>query len=93
MLALTENAITAIRDLTTQPQFPEETGLRIAPEENEPTTLALSVTDGPQQGDKVIESEGARVFLEPNAAMMLDDMSLDADIDDEGVAFHIAEQR
>src|SRR5262245_46830981 len=92
VLSLTENAVVAIRDLTSQPQFPDETGLRIAPEENEPTTLALSVTDGPRQGDQVIATEGARVCLEPTAAMMLEDMALDADVDDEGVAFHIAEQ-
>lgn len=92
MLLLTNDAVAAIRDLTSQPQFPEETGLRIAPEPNEPTTLALSVTDGPQQGDQVIETEGAKVFLEPTVAVMLDSMALDAAISDDGVEFRISEQ-
>jgi iron-sulfur cluster assembly protein len=92
VLLLTDSAVAAIRDLTSQPQFPDETGLRIAPEEDEPTTLALSVTDGPRQGDQVIETEGAKVFLEPTAAVMLDSMALDADVSEEGVEFRIGEQ-
>lgn len=92
MLLLTENAVAAIRELTTQPQFADDMGLRIAPEREEPSTLALSVTDGPQEGDQVIETEGARLYLEPSAAVLLDHMSLDADVNEEGVEFHIAEQ-
>jgi iron-sulfur cluster assembly protein len=92
VLLLTDNAVAAIRELTAQPQFPDDMGLRIAPEREEPATLALSVTDAPHEGDQVIETEGARLFLEPSAAVMLEHMSLDADVNEEGVEFHIAEQ-
>jgi iron-sulfur cluster assembly protein len=44
-------------------------------------------------GDQVIETSGARVFLEPGAAVALDDKSLDAQVDDQGtVAFTLADQ-
>jgi Fe-S cluster assembly iron-binding protein IscA len=53
----------------------------------------VTLADSPVAGDQVIESEGARVFLEPGAAVALDDKSLDAQVDEEGtVAFTLAEQ-
>jgi len=53
----------------------------------------VTLAETPVDGDQVIETEGARVFLEPGAAVALDDKSLDAQVDDEGtVAFTLAEQ-
>lgn len=91
MLTLTGPAIEAIRTLTTQPGLPASTGLRIAPEDGE-AGLALSLSEGPQTGDEVIEAEGVRVFLETEAAYMLDDKALDAEVDDEGVMFRLGMQ-
>jgi iron-sulfur cluster assembly protein len=92
VLTLTGQAVDAIRSLTTQPGLPAETGLRIAPQGGDGGSLALSISDGPQPGDEVIEEEGVRVFVHSDAAVMLDDKALDAQVDDEGVAFRLGTQ-
>jgi Fe-S cluster assembly iron-binding protein IscA len=48
-------------------------------------TLALSL-EGQQPGDAVIEDGGARVFVEQNAADIVSDSELDAELDDQGHA-------
>jgi len=93
MLTLTDNAVTAIRSLTSRPELPADAGLRIMAGENQQSTLQLTLAPNPMAGDEVVESEGARVFMEPGAAQVLDGKSLDAQVDDDGgVAFTIAEQ-
>ncbi len=93
MLTLTGPALVAIRTLTNQPGLPEDTGLRIAPEDDADSgSLALSLSSGPEAGDEIIETEGVRVFLQTDAAVMLDDKALDAQVDDEGVMFRLGMQ-
>jgi len=93
MLTLTDGAVTAIRNLTAQPELPDETGLRIMSQDQGGPAFQVTLAETPADGDQVIETEGARVFLEPGAAVALDDKSLDAQVDDEGtVAFTLAEQ-
>jgi iron-sulfur cluster assembly protein len=93
MLTLTDSAVTAIRNLTSQPELPDETGLRIMSQQQGGPAFQVTLAESPVDGDQVIETEGARVFLEPVAAEALDDKSLDAQVDDEGtVAFTLAEQ-
>jgi iron-sulfur cluster assembly protein len=94
MLTLTNDAASAIRNLTTQPELPDETGLRIAasPAEAGPP-LAISLSAGPQPGDQLVESDGARVYLDSDAAAALDDKALDADVSDQGeVRFQVTDQ-
>ncbi|GAA3412937.1 hypothetical protein GCM10018952_27630 [Streptosporangium vulgare] len=56
-------------------------------------SLVLSIAEHPESADRVVESEGARIFLDPQVVDMLDDKSLDADIDEGGgVAFLVTEQ-
>ena len=93
MLTLTNHAVAAIRNLTTQPGRPEETGLRIAPEDGGAGGLALSLADGPQAGDQVIEEADVHVFVQPEASAVLDDKALDAQINDDGeVSFTLQDQ-
>jgi Fe-S cluster assembly iron-binding protein IscA len=93
MLTLTDSAVTAIRTLTSQPELPVDTGLRIMAEDAEAPSFQVALAENPIAGDQVIEADGARVFLEANAAAALDDKSLDAQVDDEGtVAFTVAQQ-
>ncbi len=92
MLTLTGPAVQAIRTLTTQPGLGLETGLRIAPEGADQDSLTLSVSDGPQAGDEVIEAEGVRVFVQSDAAAILDDKALDAEVDEQGVTFRLGIQ-
>lgn len=93
MLALTGQAVEAIRTLTTQPGTPESTGLRIAPQAGDASSLGLTLAQQPHQGDEVIESGGVRVFVEEQAAVLLDDKALDAIVGDAGeVSFTLARQ-
>ncbi|GAB3138915.1 hypothetical protein GCM10027290_07140 [Micromonospora sonneratiae] len=92
MLTLTENAVLVIRDLTAQQAVPEEAGLRIA---TDPTagSLTLALAEQPALGDQVVANSGARIFLDADAAQLLDDKALDATVDAQGaVQFGIAEQ-
>jgi Fe-S cluster assembly iron-binding protein IscA len=92
MLTMTDNAVAAIRSLTGQPEVPDGAGLRIA---TDPTagSLQLSLAPAPQEGDQVVDSSGARLFLDNDAAALLDDKALDASVDEQGtVQFALAEQ-
>lgn len=44
----------------------------------------LSVVDGPLPEDAVVEKSGARVFLDADAAQVLDNRVLDAQVDGQG---------
>jgi len=93
MLTLTDSAASAIRDLTSQPDLPDETGLRIMKQGEGATSFQLALTEGPEAGDQVVEAAGARVFVEAGAAEVLDDKALDAQLNDQGdLAFRISDQ-
>jgi Fe-S cluster assembly iron-binding protein IscA len=93
MLTVTDNAVAAIRSLTGQPEVPDGAGLRIAADPSA-GALQLTVAPEPQQGDQVVDSAGARLFLDNDAALLLDDKALDATMDDQGaVQFALAEQQ
>jgi Fe-S cluster assembly iron-binding protein IscA len=92
VLTLTDQAVAAIRNLTTRPGLPAETGLRIAPQDGG-ADLALSLADGPQDGDQVIEEADVQVFVQPDAAAALDDKALDAQVNEDGqVSFLLQRQ-
>jgi Fe-S cluster assembly iron-binding protein IscA len=91
VLTLTESAATEIRQLIEDPELPAGAGLRIA---NDPASggMSLAVAMTPAAEDRVVEEAGARVFLEPGAAALLDDKALDAGTDSAGqVQFRIAD--
>jgi Fe-S cluster assembly iron-binding protein IscA len=90
VLTLTDHAVAAIRDLTTRPGLPAEAGLRIAPEDSGAGGLTLSLSDGPQAGDQVIEEADVHVFVQSDAAAVLDDKALDAQVNEDGeVSFQL----
>jgi Fe-S cluster assembly iron-binding protein IscA len=84
MLVLTENATSVIRRIIDRPDVADGGGLRIATAAEGPDRLTVSAVDNPAADDVVIEDQGARVFLESDAAEMLDDKLLDVEVDDEG---------
>ncbi|MDF2712290.1 MAG: Fe-S cluster assembly protein HesB [Nonomuraea muscovyensis] len=93
MLTLTANAAQAIRDLTASAPEPSQSGIRIAAQGEGADSLTLSLTSRPEPADEVVEAEGARVYLDPVAATVLDDKSLDAGADDQGtVSFLVTDQ-
>jgi len=81
MLMLTENATRAIGAIVDKPELPEGAGIRIA---SAPEGLSVAPAIAPEAADHVVEDESARVFLEPDAAVLLEDKVLDAQVDDSG---------
>jgi Fe-S cluster assembly iron-binding protein IscA len=93
MLTLTENATDVVKTITQQTTESESAGLRISQQEADPNSLGLQPVESPQPGDQVLEAGGARVFLDPTAAIALDNEVLDAQVDDSGtVQFGISNQ-
>jgi iron-sulfur cluster assembly protein len=92
VLDLTPNATNVIKDLTTHPDIPRGSGLRIAPAPDGSGELQLSLQAEPVPGDHVIDNEGARVFLEPATANLLADQTLDAQVSDGGAGFYLTAQ-
>lgn len=95
MLTLTPKAADVIHDLTSRPSMPASTGLRISPNTDEAggPALAVYLAEGPSPQDQVVETEEAKVFLEPQVAGQLDDKVLDAQVDERGgIAFSVMPQ-
>jgi iron-sulfur cluster assembly protein len=88
VLALTEQAKQVIKNIVEE--VGPEGGLRIraAGEENGDTALEFDLAPAPGEGDKVIEADGAKVFLDPAAAEVLADKTLD--VHEHGDHFHFS---
>jgi iron-sulfur cluster assembly protein len=89
MLVLTEAAAEVVKAITSTPDAPGGSGLRIASSAAaaaDPGALQVTAAPGPGVNDQVIEAAGAHVYLEPQAAAYLDDKVLDAEVDPEGKA-------
>ena len=87
MLVLTESAAVVVKALTVTPDAPESAGLRIASSaanSPNPGGLQVSAAPGPDANDQILEADGAHVYLEPQAAVFLEDKVLDAEVDAEG---------
>jgi iron-sulfur cluster assembly protein len=92
MLTLTENASTIVQAIAAQSEG-EEAGLRITAQPDEETSFAVATSDGPEPGDQIVEQAGAKVYLESQAAEVLDDKILDAGVDEAGnVQFALGQQ-
>ncbi|HYY63754.1 MAG TPA: iron-sulfur cluster biosynthesis family protein [Gaiellaceae bacterium] len=94
LLALTDSAVQAVKDIVASSNELSETGgLRLVAErEGVEANLQLSIVPLPAEDDEVIEEQGARVFLEPEAASLLDDKILDASVEQNQIAFAISDQ-
>jgi iron-sulfur cluster assembly protein len=93
MLALTDNATSVIRALADRPELPDDSGVRIASGQDSAGALTITTVGSPETGDQVLDDGGARIFLEPSAAQMLDDKVLDATVNEDGrVQFLLASQ-
>ncbi|MFB9909478.1 hypothetical protein [Allokutzneria oryzae] len=96
MLVFTPTAIEVVRTITSAEGVPDGAGLRIAAatDDQQPGALQMSIAPGPEEDDQVLAGEGAHVFLDPLAAVYLDDKILDAEVTDGGqVAFALGEQQ
>lgn len=90
MLALTENVTEIVKTLTQE--VPEFSALRIAVEPDG-QSLSVSPADQAAPGDQVLEQDGATVYVEETASVMLADKVLDGGVDDEGnIEFALGQQ-
>lgn len=94
MLTLTDSAKEMVRDMVSAESAPEGSGLRIAAAHDEEggPALSLELATEPAEGDQVLDDEGTRVFLEPEAASMLDDKVLNAQRHDDHYHFTLEDQ-
>jgi iron-sulfur cluster assembly protein len=90
MLTLSPSAVEAVDALLEGPEVPDEAGLRIAATEDSPEpALSVQIAPEPAPEDQVIEEGGARVFVDPTAAPLLDDAQLEAEAQGDQIAFGI----
>jgi Fe-S cluster assembly iron-binding protein IscA len=85
MLTLTPSAVEAVDALLHSPEVPDDAGLRIGTAGE--SQLTVEIVPEPAPGDQVIDEGGARVFVDPEAAPMLDDVQLEAKTDGDQIAF------
>ena len=81
MLTVTDAEVEAIREiLASEPDLPAEAGLRIAAHQHgDHFHLGIDLVDGPEDGDAVFETDGARVFVEDVLLDELDGVALHAE--------------
>jgi len=96
MLTITPQAEEAIRGLLSSETIPEGAVLRIAPQPQDGAQpgagLAVTVVESAPPEDQIVEGDEVAVAVEPNAAEVLADKELDADVTGEQIAFSIGEQ-
>lgn len=96
MLAVSEEAASAIGSILAAQDLPDEAGLRVSTGEIESdggpqTALRLEIAPAPAAGDQVVE-EGP-VFVESDAAELLDDKVLDAEVRGDQIQFSVKAQK
>jgi iron-sulfur cluster assembly protein len=94
LLALTDSAVEAVKSIVSAPDEVSETGgLRMVAERaGTQANFHLSVVPLPAEDDEVIEEQGVRVFVELDAASLLDEKVLDASVEQDQIAFTLADQ-
>jgi iron-sulfur cluster assembly protein len=85
VLILTPEAVRAVVDVVVTQEPSGAAGLRIAPGPRSAAdrTWDYAVAREPFEGDLVIEAGPARVFVDPDAAQQLEQVVLDAHVDDD----------
>jgi iron-sulfur cluster assembly protein len=94
MLTLTDNAADIVKKIAEAVPDSGRSGLRISEaEQGDGGSLTLTPVPAPQPGDEVVDTDGARVFLDGAASELLGDKVLDAQVDEDGsVQFGLGQQ-
>lgn len=95
VLTLTPAAVEVVNALTSGPGVPETAGLRIASTPDTPQAggLEVELVSEPAEPDQVVDTSGARVFVEQGAMPYVDDKVLNGELDEQGGAhFSLVEQ-
>ena len=86
MLTLTPSAVEAVDTLLhSSPEVPEDAGLRIASAGE--SQLSIELVAAPVPGDQVIADGGARVYVDADAASLLQNAQLEARQEGDQIAF------
>ena len=78
-ITLTEKAATKVKSLITEQGAPEASGLRVKVVGGGCSGLSysLGLDDAPTAADKVFESNGIRIFLDPKSALFVNGTEID----------------
>jgi Fe-S cluster assembly iron-binding protein IscA len=96
VLTITPTAAQAVESILSQPEMPDNAGLRIAAEPitddtgTPRTDVVLNVVSEPEPDDEVIDA--GPVYVEPATAELLDEKVLDAELSENQVKFRLREQ-
>jgi Fe-S cluster assembly iron-binding protein IscA len=85
MLTLSPSAVDAVGSLLQRTEVPEDAGMRIGAAGA--SEFTIEIVSEPEPDDQVIEQGEARVFVDSEAAPMLDHAQLDARTQGDQVAF------
>lgn len=94
MLAITSDAAEAIKRIISEAGYDETAGLRVGLNRvtDEKVSLQLLAAQEPAKGDHVVDYEGVRLFIDPQAYTTLDDRILDAKVSEQGIGFSMERQ-
>lgn len=81
MLTLTESAGTVVSDLVARAAQTDTAGMRIQQGQDR---FDIAIAEAPTNGEVVVEQGAARVFLDPQLADVLTEMTLDANVGEGG---------
>ncbi|GAA1679796.1 Fe-S cluster assembly protein HesB [Microbacterium lacus] len=83
MLTMTDTAAEAVKTIVSNNSGGDDGGVRIR-DTGQQNGFELSVAPAPEPEDTVVDSAGARVFLDQTATTALDDRVLDAELGQDG---------
>ena len=93
MLTITSEAADAIKEIVQANDLPQGSGLRITAEEDgDEVSIELDFAEQPETDDDVVESQGARVFLDATASDVLTDVELTVTPHGDHVHFEFSER-
>ncbi|HCB04102.1 MAG TPA: Fe-S cluster assembly protein HesB [Nocardioides sp.] len=84
MLTITPRALTVIQRVSDHPSLDDTSGVRIARRRDRSRPMEVHTVQGPHPGDRLIERDGGRLYLGPEAARRVADRELDAVTDADG---------
>jgi Fe-S cluster assembly iron-binding protein IscA len=95
MLTLTPTASAAVHALLDDPELPDRSGIRLQSQTDDSGRLGIGieVVTAPIDGDQLIPAgAGHDLYLSPDVAPVLNDQVLDAELDEQRVAFSLRPQ-
>ncbi len=92
---VTDAALDAMREMISEAELPEAGGLRLSARTgagcSAPLKYGMTLEPTPEAGDRILESRGVRIFMDPESAWVLDGLVVDYVTSSpmgEGFAFH-----